>query len=265
MRGFGHAIVVAAIAALAIPVDADRAAVTAIAPSYVLIDAATERVLDAHWEDLARPLPLGSLIKPFTALAYAGTHRFIYPTFTCRGSADGCWLPAGHGTLGIVDAVAGSCNTYFRRLAEQTAPGALVDQLRWLGMRTGLAAASTASMVGYGDALRLAPADVLHGYLELGSRATQPGVPPILQGMRQSARVGTGRAAGLAIGGGEAMVKTGTAPCSHSPRAMADGYTIAIYPADRPRVALLMQAHGRTGAETAALAGRLLAGVLKAR
>jgi len=227
-------------------------------PSYVLVDATTERVIDVRWEDFARPLPFGSLIKPFTALAYAGTHRFAYPTLTCRGTADGCWLAAGHGRIGIVDAVAGSCNTYFRKLAEATAPDALVDRLRWLGMRTASTTATTASMVGYGDALKLAPAEIVHGYLELGLRAAQPGVPPILQGLRRSAQEGTGREIGAAIGHAEAMVKTGTAPCSHSPRATADGYTMVIYPADRPRLALLMQAHGRTGAETAALAGPVL-------
>ena len=120
-------------------------------------------------------------------------------------------------------------------------------------------------MVGFGDALKLAPSAVVRGYLELVSRAGQPGVSPIVQGMLASARTGTGRGVGAAIGGADALVKTGTAPCSHSPRATADGYTIVIYPADRPRVVLLMQAHGRTGADTAASAGELLTSTLGAR
>ena len=257
---------------VALPLAADRRPSTALgtgvmapAPSYLLVDAATERVIDARWDDPARALPIGSLIKPFTALAYASTHRFTYPTFTCRGDADGCWLPKGHGTIGVAEAVAGSCNTYFRRLAEQTPPEALADRLQWLGVRSSMPLATTDAMVGFGEALKLAPADVVHGYLELGSRASQPGVPPILQGLRRSSRAGTGREVGAALGAADALVKTGTAPCSHTPRAMADGYTVAIYPADRPRVALLMQAHGRTGAETAALAGQLLASTLGAR
>jgi cell division protein FtsI/penicillin-binding protein 2 len=234
-------------------------------PSYVLIDAATQRVLDARWDDLERPVPVGSLIKPFTALAYADTHQFTYPTFSCRGSADGCWLPAGHGRVGIAEAVALSCNAYFQQLAQRTAPDALVARLQLFGMRADVAAATPAAMVGYGDAIKLAPPAVMRGYLELVSRANQPGVPPIVQGMRASARTGTGRAVGAAIGGADALVKTGTAPCSHSPRAAADGYTLVIYPADRPRVVLLMQAHGRTGAETAVLAGELLTSALGTR
>jgi cell division protein FtsI/penicillin-binding protein 2 len=222
-------------------------------------------VLDARWDDLERPLPVGSLIKPFTALAYADTHRFTYPTFTCRGSADGCWLPAGHGRLGITEAVAGSCNTYFRQLAQRTAPEALMARLQWFGMRADLAHATPAEMVGFGDALKLVPAAVVRGYLELVSRAAQPGVSPIVRGMLASARTGTGRAVGAAMGGADALVKTGTAPCSHAPRATADGYTIVVYPADRPRVVLLAQAHGRTGAETAVFAGELLTNALGAR
>ena len=255
------------------PIEASRDDRALRAPSYLLVDAATERVLDARWDDRERPVPVGSLIKPFTALAYADTHQFTYPALTCRGSADGCWLPAGHGRVGIALAVAGSCNAYFRQLARRTAPEALAARLQGFGMRADETAPTAAAMVGLGDALRFAPSAVIHGYVELVSRASQPGVSPIIQGMLASARTGTGRGVGAAIGargpGGpgatDALVKTGTAPCSHSPRATSDGYAIVVYPADRPRVVLLMQAHGRTGAETATLAGELLTSTVGAR
>lgn len=265
MRGCVLVVGLAAAAALVRPVAARRADQLPRTPAYVIVDAATERVLDARWDDLEKPLPLGSLIKPFTALAYADTHQFTYPRFVCRGRADGCWLPAGHGQVGVAEAVAGSCNAYFRQLAQQTAPDALVARLRWFGMRADPAAATPAAMVGLGDGLKLAPAAIVHGYLELVARAGQPGVTPLVQGMLASARTGTGRGVGAAIGGVDALVKTGTAPCTHSPRATADGYTIAIYPAERPRVVLLMQMHGRTGAETAAVAGGLLTSALGTR
>jgi hypothetical protein len=161
--------------------------------------------------------------------------------------------------------VAVSCNAYFRQLAQRTAPDALVARLQGFGMRAELAAATPAAMVGFGDALKLAPSAVVRGYLELVSRAGQPGVSPIIQGMLASARTGTGRGVGAAIAGADALVKTGTAPCSHSPRATADGYTIVVYPADRPRVVLLMQAHARTGAETAISAGQVLTTALGTR
>jgi cell division protein FtsI/penicillin-binding protein 2 len=205
------------------------------------------------------------LIKPFTALAYAGTHRFTYPTFVCHGSGDGCWLPAGHGPLGMPDAVAGSCNAYFRQLASLTSPEAFAAVLQRFGMHAEAVAATPAEMVGLGDGLKLAPTALVRGYIELVARAGQPGVLAILQGMMASARTGTGRAVGAAIGRTDAFVKTGTAPCGHSPRASADGYAIVVYPADGPRVVLLVQAHSRTGAATAAIAGELLTNVSEAR
>jgi cell division protein FtsI/penicillin-binding protein 2 len=272
MRTPGRAVALGtlfAAAAFVRPIDAHLGDIPRLSfdlPSYLLVDAASQRVIDARWDDLERPLAIGSLIKPFTALAYGDTHRFTYPTFTCRGSADGCWLAAGHGRLAMPEAVAGSCNAYFRQLAERTAPDVLMARLQGFGMRADPAPVVTpAAMVGFGEALKFAPSAVARGYLELVSRAGQPGVAPILEGMRQSARTGTGRAVGAAIEGADAFVKTGTAPCSHSPRATADGYAVVIYPADHPRVILLTEAHGRTGAETAALAGNLLAGALGAR
>jgi hypothetical protein len=235
------------------------------APAYLLVDATTERLLSASWDEPDRPVPVGSLIKPFTALAYAGAHRFIYPTYVCRGTADGCWLPAGHGRVALADAIAGSCNAYFRQLSQRTSPESFISTLHWFGMSASPGTVTPASMVGLGDGLELAPSAVLHAYLELVSRASQPGVSQILEGMRASARVGTGRGVGAAFQRPGALVKTGTAPCIHSPGASGDGYSVVVYPADRPRVALLVQAHGRTGAETASLAGELLIHALETR
>ena len=207
MTRFHIAVALAAVVALMVPIDAHEDDLSPGKPAYLLIDAANGRVLDVRWDDLDRPLAMGSLIKPFTALAYADGHRFTYPTITCRGSADGCWLPAGHGRVGIAEAVAGSCNAYFRHLAQRTPPDALVARLQGFGMRADLAAATPAAMVGFGDALKLAPSALVGGYLELASRAGQPGVSPILQGMLASARIGTGRGVGAALGGADALVK----------------------------------------------------------
>ena len=265
MRALVLVLSIATVAALMAPIEARGDGRALDKPAYLLVDAATGRTLDARWDDRERPLALGSLIKPFTALAYADTHRFTYPAFTCRGSADGCWLPGGHARIGIAAAVAGSCNAYFRQLAQRTSPEALVARLQTFGMRADLAEATPAAMVGFGDALRLAPSAVIRGYLELVSRAAQPGVSPIVHGLLAASKTGTGRAVGTAIGGADALVKTGTAACSHTPRATADGYTIVIYPADRPRVVLLVQAHGRTGADTAVFAAELLTSAVAAR
>jgi cell division protein FtsI/penicillin-binding protein 2 len=183
----------------------------------------------------------------------------------CRGGADGCWLPAGHGRISMAAAIAGSCNAYFRQLSESTSPEMLVSTLRRFGMVAPTAGVTPASMVGLGESLKLAPSAIARGYLEIVARAVQPGVAPIVEGMMTSSRTGTGRAVGAALGHADAFVKTGTAPCLHPHRASGDGYTVAVYPADRPRVVLIVQAHGRTGAETAVLAGELLRRAVEVR
>jgi cell division protein FtsI/penicillin-binding protein 2 len=257
MKGIALAAAIGAAAALLPPIEAESIDQAHRQLSYLLVSVATQQVIEARWDDRERPLAIGSLIKPFTALAYADTHRFTYPTFECRGSADGCWLPAGHGRVGLASAIAGSCNAYFRQLAEKTSPDAFAARLQSFGMQADSLAMTPAAMIGFGDALKLTPSAVIRGYVELVARAAQPGVQPIVQGMRSSALSGTGKGVGAAVGT-DALVKTGTAPCGHSPRATADGYTVVVYPADRPRVVLLVQAHGRTGAETAVSAGELL-------
>ena len=165
----------ASVAALA-PIQAHPRDPAEADPSYLLMSAATHEVIDARWDDRARPLAFGSLIKPFTALAYADTHRFTYPTLECRGTADGCWLPAGHGRVGVAAAIAGSCNAYFRQLAQKTSPEALAARLRSFGMQTEATTATPAAMVGFGETLKLSPAALVGGYVELVSRASQPGV-----------------------------------------------------------------------------------------
>ena len=84
-------------------------------------------------------------------------------------------------------------------------------------------------------------------------RGAEPGVEPILQGMRLSARSGTAKALHL-----DALAKTGTAPCSHTPKAAGDGFTVVLYPAVQPRVALLVRLHGRPGSHAAKEAASLL-------
>ena len=87
--------------------------------SYILIETSGGRIVDQQWPDASRPIAMGSLVKPFTTLAYGKSHGYRYPEFVCRGSESGCWLPSGHGKVGIVEAIAHSCNAYFDALAAQ--------------------------------------------------------------------------------------------------------------------------------------------------
>ena len=112
--------------------------------------------------------------------------------------------------------------------------------------------------MGIGDAWRISPLHLAHAYLELYRRKEQPGVSPILEGMRQSALHGTGAAVGRQLQHADALVKTGTAPCTHTHWAPADGFVLALLPADSPEVLLFIRIHSVAGAKTAETAGRML-------
>jgi hypothetical protein len=79
--------------------------------SYLWLDANSGTVFASHWQDSNAPIVLGSLVKPFTALAYAETHDFAYPVFSCHGHASACWPRRPHGTLDITSAISVSCNS----------------------------------------------------------------------------------------------------------------------------------------------------------
>jgi cell division protein FtsI/penicillin-binding protein 2 len=226
--------------------------------SYLLLDAKSGALLTSHWENYEEPIPLGSLVKPFTALAYAAAHDYRYPTYECKGKVSGCWQGQPHGKLDIVAAVSVSCNAYFRRMAESVTGAQLFPVTRSFGLEPPGATIGGAGRIGIGDQWRIAPLNMARAYLELYRRREQPGVRELLEGMKQSARRGTGVAVDRALKPAEALVKTGTAPCTHSPWAPADGFVIALVPAERPEILLMVRIHGVAGAKAAETAGRML-------
>ena len=226
--------------------------------SYLLLDARSGALLASRWENSEKPIPLGSLVKPFTALAYAEAHDFRYPEYECKGKASGCWQPQPHGKLDITSAVAVSCNTYFRLLAENVAPEQLAPLLQSFGLEPPAADSSAANLMGMGEQWRVSPLHMAKAYLELYRRKDQPGVSPLVEGMRQSALHGTGAAIGRQLKQTTALVKTGTAPCTHSSWAPADGFVLALVPAGQPEILLFVRMHSVTGAKAAETAGRML-------
>jgi cell division protein FtsI/penicillin-binding protein 2 len=231
---------------------------TSPALSYVVIDAPTGTRVAARWEDLDRPVPTGSMVKPFTALAYAQSHGFEYPLITCRGTADGCWLPRGHGRVGITDAIGNSCNAYFRKLAARVSPQAVQQVTFRYGIGRRFEPLSPAALAGLGGGLEIPPERIVRAYLELSGQSGEPGVAEVLRGMALSARAGTARAIQEFLPGAPVLAKTGTTPCVHAPRGPGDGYTIILFPADSPRFALLVRLHGVPGARAAMVGGEML-------
>jgi cell division protein FtsI/penicillin-binding protein 2 len=233
------------------------------AVSYLLLDAIHKTVVAIDWRAADTPVPVGSLVKPFTAIAYGQRHRMRFPVYECSG-AD-CWLKAGHGRVGLAAAIAHSCNSYFRQLATDVSPLDVWEVVDRFGMRGPPAECDRDTLFGVGSAWRVSPLEVARAYAELAARRAEPGVAEVIAGMRLSASIGTAAAVGSALHGSPALAKTGTAPCSHSPKAAGDGYAVVVYPGDSPRYVLLVQVHGVVGRQAAETAARLLPALIGVR
>jgi hypothetical protein len=226
--------------------------------SYLLFDARTGTLLSSRWGDPSKPIPFGSLVKPFTALAYAETHQYQFPAHVCRGEASGCWQTRPHGKLDLVSAISVSCNSYFRALATNLTGEQLIPIADRFGLDPPDPALSGSPLMGLGDRWPIAPLKMARAYLELYHRRDQPVVREILAGMAQSARDGTGKGVGGALKHADALVKTGTAPCTHPHAAPGDGFVVAMVPVNQPELLLLVRVHSVPGATASITAGRML-------
>jgi cell division protein FtsI/penicillin-binding protein 2 len=226
--------------------------------SFLLLDASTGRVLASRWDHPDQPIPMGSLVKPFAALAYGEEHEFHYPTHTCRGTATGCWRPRGHGEIDLTSAIAYSCNSYFSVLTANLTGADVAPVAARFGIESPDRDARGPALAGIGSRWQISPSRMARAYLEFIRWRQQPGVREVLAGMAQSARHGTGAAVDRALPFPDALVKTGTAPCTHSPRAPGDGFVVVLAPADQPQILLIVRVHGVPGAQAAKTAGQML-------
>jgi len=236
--------------------------------SFLLLDAQTGTVLASRWDHPETPIPLGSLVKPFTALAYGELHEFKYPAHICRGTSSGCWRLRGHGAVDLTSAIAYSCNSYFRVLTANMTAAQIAPTATSFGLQPPAPGISGPTLAGLGDRgsnkhgsenqWLISPLNMARAYLELIRRRDQPGVGLMLSGMEQSARQGTGAEVDRALGRFGALAKTGTAPCTHAKHAPGDGFTIALAPAGRPQIILLVRVHGVPGSQAAKTAGQML-------
>ncbi len=185
----------------------------------------------------------GSLVKPFTALAYGASHGDKFPTLRCNGCRDGI---APHGDVDLVRGIALSCNRYFEEISLRVPH----RQMLLTAAEYGLTAPpdSVEARYGMGREWRVAPLELIRAYLQIRHAA-------IREGLRLCASQGTAKAVGAGV-----AAKTGTAPCEHVKRMPGDGLAIALWPAEEPRVVALVREHGVPGA----VAARRLRGVLGA-
>ena len=226
--------------------------------SFLLLDVRTGALLTSRWDDADQPIPLGSLVKPFIALAYGEEHQFRYPTHFCSGRAGGCWLPHGHGEIGITAAIADSCNSYFRMLMTGMKSADVIPAARRLGLDLPAAELSGPDLIGVGNRWLISPLHMARAYLELNRSRDQPGVREVVAGMAQSAKQGTAVEVDRALKHSTALAKTGTAACTHRDHAPGDGFVVALVPAEKPELLLMVRVHGVPGAAAARTAGRML-------
>jgi cell division protein FtsI/penicillin-binding protein 2 len=218
---------------------------------YIVVDVHSRQVVQQDWPDAETPIPVGSLVKPFTALASNGP----FPEFVCNGAVDRCWFAKGHGPEQFRAALANSCNAYFLQLARNVDAHSLAVVAAKFGIPPP-AAETPEARIGLGNDWQISPVALTRAYCELASRSVEPRVGEILAGMKLAAESGTASA----IGRG-ALAKTGTAPCVAKRKHKGDGFTIVLEPADAPRIAILVRVHGVPGAQAsksaAVLARRL--------
>jgi hypothetical protein len=199
------------------------------AADYIVIDIHTREVLAQHWEDASKPIPVGSLVKPFTALA----HGFPFPA-------------------GFEKALAESSNPYFLNLARETRS----ESLRIIAQKYSIPTPTTDSpetRIGLGKGWQIPPLALLRAYAELSQRSGEPAVAAILHGLAEGARSGTSSA----IGPGT-LAKTGTASCIEKRHHAGDGFSLVLEPAESPRIALLVRIHNVPGKEAAKTAAQIL-------
>ena len=99
---------------------------SALAPTtpnleILVLELRTHQTLADTFAHPQTPIPIGSLVKPFLAVAYLKTHADS-PTIVCHGHSDRCWKPVGHGSLTLTQAIAQSCNAYFLAIARDIQP-----------------------------------------------------------------------------------------------------------------------------------------------
>jgi cell division protein FtsI/penicillin-binding protein 2 len=231
--------------------------------SWLVLDTTTGQLLAQQWPALDQPIPVGSLTKPFLALAYAATHT-TFPHITCYGtqgltptgqSADRCWLRRGHGQLNIQIALANSCNAYFLGLSRDIDPTALQTVIQTYNLPAPPPNATPATLIGLNTTWQIPPIALARAYAQLASQPnTQPGTELILTGLHLATQQGTASA----LRSSDALAKTGTAPCQHHCAITSDGLVIALTPAAAPRILLLVRQQGATGAATATIAAQML-------
>jgi Penicillin binding protein transpeptidase domain len=230
------------------------------------------------------PVPIGSTIKPFLAIAALSDGLNPEAMVPCPAASietaqqERCWLAAGHGKVDLETALANSCSVYFRNLARKTSKETFFNTLAKFFLfepdrLPPLTAFNTENMTGASDRLRIRPGQLLGAYIaafggrelavyihrngaiqshQLGPAPKIEGREVLLSGLRRAATEGTFQEAQAKNKSLGFFGKTGTAPtreASFKKRGVFMGF--APYP--NPKAVVLVVADDSTGSQAAAI------------
>lgn len=160
--------------------------------------------------------------------------------------------------MSLASAIAYSCNSYFRVLTQDLRSTDLLETANRFGIETPDPQASGMDLAGLGPRWKISPLRMARAYLEMFKSRDNPAVVQILAGMERSAQKGTGAELDRTLERRNALVKTGTATCTHDWRGPGDGFALALAPAEDPRILVLVRVHGVPGSQAARTAGLML-------
>lgn len=232
--------------------------------------------------------PAGSLIKAFSLIAFYREHGNRFPVLNCPATLandpNGCWDRNGHGEVSATKAIAFSCNVYFRQLSARISPEIFAQTLTDFGIIADSSEITALPedvqrrvMVGNTNDWVVSPYRILRAYCTLWngghlwnsgsvSSGKSTALPePLRSLLHNGLLLGSTEGTSLEarkISGTKLLGKTGTSlgySNGQTDRNRTQGWWIGLYPAERPRIAIMTFVPGGKGAVDAApLGGKVL-------